>query len=81
MRFEAKNHYMKRVVGLNFKNVPKTVAVRHQCNMCLSLLSPPGVDTKFLYKGDVIGKGIELIDVRGRHHVSSLILNKVHHNK
>ena len=61
MRFEAKNHYLKGVVGLNYKNVPKSVATRHQYNMCLNLLSPPGVDTKFLYKGDIIGKGIVII--------------------
>lgn len=58
MRLEAKNHYLKRLVGLNFKNVPKSVAVRHQYNMCLDLLAPPGVHTTFLYKGDVIGRGM-----------------------
>ena len=57
MRFEAKNHSLKRLVGLNFKNVPKTVAVRHQYNMCLNLLAPPGVRTRFLYSGDVIRTG------------------------
>lgn len=58
MRFEAKNHQIKRLVGLNFKNVPKTVATRHQLNMCLNLLAPPGVATSFLYKGDVVGRGM-----------------------
>jgi len=57
MRFEAKNHYMKRLVGLNFKNVPKSIAMRHQYYMCLNLLSPRDVQTKFLYKGDIIRKG------------------------
>ena len=57
MRFEAKNHYMKRLVGLNFKNVPKSVAVRHQYYMCLNLVSPRDVQTKFLYNVDIIGKG------------------------
>lgn len=45
------------LVGLNFKNVPKTVAARHQYYMCMQLLSPPGGSTKYLYKGDEIGKG------------------------
>ena len=58
MRFEAKNHFIKRFVGLNFKNVPKTVAVRHQNSMCMNLLAPPNVNTRFLYKGDIIGRGI-----------------------
>ena len=58
MRFEAKNHQLKRFVGLNFKNVPKSVASRHQNKMCLNILSSPGNNTTFLYKGDVIGKGM-----------------------
>lgn len=57
MRFEAKNHYLKRLVGLNFKNVPKTVATRHQYGMCLNMLSPTGTNSNFLYNGDVIGEG------------------------
>ena len=61
MRFEAKNHSLKRLVGLNFKNVPKSVAVRHQYNMCLSLLAPPGVCTRFLYSGDAIRTGMHVL--------------------
>ena len=57
MRFEAKNHLLKRSLGLNFKNVPKTVATRHQQYMCLQLLSPSGADTSFLYKGDQLRSG------------------------
>lgn len=57
MRFEEKNHSMKMMVGLNFKNVPKSVAVRHQYYMCLQLLSPPGCISNFLYKEDKVGKG------------------------
>ncbi len=57
MRFEAKNHFIKMLVGLNFKNVPKSVALRHQYYMCLQLLSSSGSSTNFLYKGDEIGKG------------------------
>ena len=47
MRFEAKNHQLKRFVGLNFKNVPKSVASRHQNKMCLNMLSSPGNNTTF----------------------------------
>ena len=36
MRFEAKHHYFKRLAqGMNnFKNLPKTLAVRHQRLQC-----------------------------------------------
>ena len=58
MRYEAKNAYIKRCVGKNFKNLPHSVATRHQNFMCLQLLSLPGVESSnFLYKGDEIGKG------------------------
>ena len=50
MRFEAKNHQLKRFVGLNFKNVPKSVASRHQNKMCLNMLSSPGNNTTFLQR-------------------------------
>ena len=59
MRCEAKNSQLKQFVGRNFKNLPKTVADRHQYFMCMQLLSPPGVEaTNFLYRGDEIHKGI-----------------------
>ena len=40
MRFEAKHSYFKhiaRVIG-NFKNIPKTMALRHQHFMCYQLI-------------------------------------------
>ena len=62
MRFEAKNAYTKGLVGKCFKNLPYTIAERHQNYMCLHLLSPPGNNSiNFLYKGDEIGKGTECI--------------------
>lgn len=62
MRFEAKNAYTKGLVGKCFKNLPYTIAERHQNYMCLQLLSPPGNTTmNFLYKGDEVGKGTECI--------------------
>ena len=58
MRFEAKNAHIKRLVGKNFKNVPKTVAERHQLYMCLQMLTPLGVTSNsFLYVGDKVGRG------------------------
>ena len=59
MRFEAKNAQIKSFVGKNFKNLPYTVAIKHQRYMCLQLNSAPGVEkTNFLYKGDEMGKGM-----------------------
>ena len=57
MRFEAKHQQLKRAAKSNFKNVPKSVATRHQYNMCLNMLSTPGGDARFLYTGDLIGTG------------------------
>ena len=61
MRFEAKNAHIKGLIGKCFKNVPYTVAERHQNYMCLQLLSPPDDSSmNFLYRGDEIGKGNQL---------------------
>ena len=59
MRLEGKNAHIKQLVGKNFKNLPKSVAHRHQRYMCLQLLTPPGVkSTNFLYSGDEIKRGM-----------------------
>ena len=61
MRFESKNAHIKSLVGKNFKNLPYMVAIKLQHNMCMQLLSAPGVKrSNFLYKGDEIGKGMFL---------------------
>ena len=58
MRFEAKNAYIKGLVGKNFKNLAYSIAQRHQNFMCLQLLSAPGVKTtNFLYRGDEVENG------------------------
>ena len=58
MRFEAKNAYIKTLVGKNFKNLCYSIAERHQNYMCLQLLSPPdGSSINYLYRGDEIGNG------------------------
>ena len=40
MRYEAKHSHLKHLARVihNFKNVPKTLAMRHQHYMCLQLL-------------------------------------------
>ena len=61
MRFEAKNSYIKRLVGKIFKNLPYTIAECHQNYMCLRLLSLPGNNSmNFLYRGDEIGSGTDI---------------------
>ena len=58
MRFEGKNAQIKQLIGKNFKNLPKSVAHRHQRYMCLQMLRPPGVQcANFLYSGDEIKQG------------------------
>jgi len=60
MQFEAKNAQIKSFVGRNFKNLPYTVAMKHQHYMCTQLKPTFGVHERsnFLYKGDEIGKGM-----------------------
>ena len=59
MRLEGKNAHIKQLVGKNFKNLPKSVAHRHQRYMCLQLPTPLGVKcTNFLYSGDEIKQGM-----------------------
>ena len=56
MRFEAKNSYFKGIaqaVG-NFKNIAKTVAIRHQRLNCYNLLD----DNLFLKASITTGQGI-----------------------
>ena len=42
MRFEAKHSYFKKLAHVvkNFKNIPKTLAERHQSRMCYELSRP-----------------------------------------
>ena len=53
MRFEGKNHQLKRLVGQNFKNVSKSVANRHQYQMCLEMME----GEKILQCNEKIGMG------------------------
>ena len=56
MQFEAKNAQIKSFVSRNFKNLPYTVATKHQQYMCMQLNAAPGV--KKSNKGDEVGKGM-----------------------
>ena len=55
MRFEAKNSYFKRIAQAigNFKNIAKTVAIRHQRLNCYNLLN----DGFFLKTSIITGQG------------------------
>ena len=55
MRFEAKYHYFKRLAkGLgNFKNLPKSLAIRHQRLQCYWLCE----DGAYLKSGAEAGPG------------------------
>ena len=58
MRFELKNAQIKSFVTHSFKNVPMTVAIRHQLAMCYSLACRPGQEVShFLYNGDELMPG------------------------
>ena len=59
-RFEATHAYFKWLVSVvrNFKNMPLTLAYRHQARLCSKLISYPGMSFKnFLYKGDFVAPG------------------------
>ena len=55
MRYEAKNNYFKQIAHVvgNFKNIAKTVAIRHQRLSCYYLLD----DNLFLGNDITTGKG------------------------
>ena len=52
------------------------MATCHQYSMCMNLLEPPEVNTKFLYKGDIIGQGNALAlnyCIKSVFHMSGLV--------
>ena len=55
MRYEAKHSYFKQLVRItgNFKNMLKTLSIRHQRYICLQLSQPDS----FLMKPLTSGKG------------------------
>ena len=58
MRFKSKNAQIKGFVSNCFKNVPFSVAVRHQQWLCYHLVVQPGQHySSFLYDGDQVMSG------------------------
>ena len=58
MRYEAKHSFFKHLSGIlrNFKNISKTLAVRHQQYMCYHMMNKD----KYLTQPIVYMKGIQL---------------------
>ena len=54
VRFEGKHRYFKKMAQTlgNFKNIAKTVAIRHQCYMCYKLTC-----CQFLVEPNIYGSG------------------------
>jgi len=58
MRFEAKHAFFKGFHLRCFKNLPKSLAVKHQLWMCHKQLGSLGCRNRnFLYDGDIVGEG------------------------
>ena len=61
MRFESKNKQIKGFSSGCFKNVPFSIALRHQQIMACMLAVKPGAQTStFLYRGDEVLSGKSL---------------------
>ena len=55
MRFESKNKELKQYTSSCFKNVPLSIAIKHQQSLCYLLAVPSGSSTSsFLYPGDEV---------------------------
>ena len=62
MRFEGKNGYFSNKKYRNFKNVPLSLASRHQMYMAYMQTGyDGGRSTSFLYTGDTVPSGTEII--------------------
>ena len=62
MRFEGKNGYFANKKYKNFRNIPFTLANRHQMDMAYMMKGHEGGrSSSFLYSGDCVGKGKEII--------------------
>lgn len=58
MRYEGKNGYFSNVRYKNFKNLPLTLAKRHQLHMAFKQSGyTEGRNPNYLYEGDIVGKG------------------------
>lgn len=62
MRFEGKHGFFKKVKWTNFRNLPLSVAQKHQQWLCYKQLRHDGRRSdNFLYDGDKVGNGVEII--------------------
>ncbi|XP_071845762.1 uncharacterized protein [Apostichopus japonicus] len=60
MRWEAKHSQFTSIKWKNFKNLPKSLIVKHQKWMCSQMLSPTGLPSdNYLYEGDSVSGGGE----------------------
>ena len=79
MHYKAKHRYFKHLAHVlrNFKNIPKTLAYRHQHYMCYQMLDPAGYIAKSVsymagkytcqwYKKEVIAKSLGIGKRNGR---------------
>ena len=58
MRFEAKHSFFTSIKWKSFKNIPKSMALKHQKWMCGQMLSPNGQRSSYyLYAGDEVSEG------------------------
>ena len=58
MCFEAKNSFFTPLKWKNFKNIAKSLALKHQRHMCHEMLSSTNSpSTNFLYDGDIVKEG------------------------
>ncbi|XP_006814527.1 uncharacterized protein LOC102801076, partial [Saccoglossus kowalevskii] len=61
MRFEGKNGYFTNKRYKNFRNIPLTLASRHQMYMAyMQAGHEGGRSSSFLYAGDKVGSGVEI---------------------
>ena len=62
MRFEAKHSFFTSIKWKNFKNLPKSMAIKHQKWLCCQMMSPDGNRSQnYLYCGDDVKHGDEIL--------------------
>lgn len=60
MRWEAKHSQFTSIKWKNFKNLPMSMAYKHQKWLCSQMLSPTGLPSEnYLYEGDTVHGGNE----------------------
>lgn len=62
MRFEAKHAFFTSVKWKNFRNLPKSMAEKHQKWICYEMLNPvvSAKSENYLYAGDEVKDGVEV---------------------